>query len=377
VLVFSVLGPLAAEQSGVPVRLGGRKQRAVLAMLLLSPNRVVPVHRLISGIWGEDPPDGAQATLQVYLSKLRALLGTPELQGRDLLRTRDPGYEISLLPEQIDLLRFERLVGDASSAASAGDWTAAEEGYRQALALWRGPAVSDLAGDPLGWDATRWLDEKRSAVQEEAFELGLRTGRHHHLVAEIEAAIAERPLSERLRGQLMVALYRCGRQGDALAAFRSAKQVLEEQLGIDPGPDLRRLEMRVLSQDPTLDLERPPSALAPEVGGTTIRRRSESSASYVLELPDGSTVAVGERTVVIGRLPGSDIVLADGDVSRRHAEVRPSVVGPLLVDLGSTNGTDVNGEPVVQRVLGDGDEIRVGSQTLVCRVRGDESLPTP
>jgi YVTN family beta-propeller protein len=233
-LRFRLLGPLEADRDGVPLDLGARKQRAVLALLLLEANRVVSTERLIDELWGDEPPETARSALQVYVAGLRKALGEDGAS----LRTRAPGYVLDVPAGRTDVDEFARLRADSRP--------------REALALWRGPALADLDGEPFAAAAAGRLEEQRLAALEERIDADLALGRDRELVPELERLIAEHPYRERFRAQLMLALYRSGRQADALAAYREARQAFVEGLGIEPGPELKALERSVLEQDPAL-----------------------------------------------------------------------------------------------------------------------------
>jgi len=367
-LEYRLLGPLEVERSGQPVRVGGAKARAVLAMLVLDANRVVSTTRLIEGVWGEDPPDGAGATLQVHVSNLRKALGPGALE------TRAPGYLLDVPRDAVDVLAFDDDLSAARALKATGDLAAARSRIEGAIARWRGAPLADLLDAPFAEAAVPWLEERRALAVEEHGDLLIESGAHRDAVAELESALGRWPHRERLWGQLMLALYRSGRQADALAAYQRARRTLGDDLGIDPGPELRRLEAQVLAQDPALDLvDAPaaePNAASPDVDDPGATYRAPVQRNCRLELENGDELTL-EAIVSIGRHPDCTITLADTAVSRRHAELRPALGGHLLVDLGSTNGTLVNGVPVVQHLLGDGDVIGVGAHQL--RYRSDPS----
>ena len=244
VVEFLLLGSLEAVENGNTIPLGGRQQRALLAALLLRPNEAVPADQLIDALWGERPPPTASTIVQLYISRLRKLLG------RDRLLTRPSGYELHIDPSQIDAGRFEALLG---AAAGTDDAAQTARLLRQALALWRGPALVDFAYDEFAAAESGRFEELRLAALEDRIDADLVLGRDAELVGEIEALLVEQPLRERLRGQLMLALYRSGRQADALEAFREGRRVLVEELGLEPSAALRELERRILDQDPTLE----------------------------------------------------------------------------------------------------------------------------
>ena len=240
---YRLLGPLEVRGGDGTLPLGSAKQRAVLALLLLSANRVVPRARLIDELWGDQLPETAVTTVQVYVSRLRKLL--PE--GVSL--TRPPGYLLSIEPDGFDLLLFESLVAEARKAEPRTRLTALARSTR-ALA---GPALAEFAGEPFARLEAGRLEGLRLAALEERIEADLALGRHSDLIGELEVLIAEHPHRERLRAQLIVALYRSSRQADALAAYRDARSALDE-LGIEPGAKLRELERQMLTQDTSLDL---------------------------------------------------------------------------------------------------------------------------
>ncbi|HZD16614.1 MAG TPA: BTAD domain-containing putative transcriptional regulator [Actinomycetota bacterium] len=255
---FRILGPVEVLGEEGPLNLGGPKQRAVLAHLLLRAGHVVPIDVLIAQLWGDDPPDAARRTLQAYVSRLRRILGEERIEGRS------PGYVLRVAPGELDADGFGSLVTEARGELLT-DPGAAVEMLEEALGLWRGPALGDLSDEAsLGGEIAR-LDELRLSAIEEKVSAEFALGRHARLVGELEALTAEHPLRERLWGDLMLALYRSGRQADALGAFRRARGILSEELGIDPSRRLRRLHDRILAQDPALSApSRPVPALGPE-----------------------------------------------------------------------------------------------------------------
>ena len=241
---FRLLGPLEVAEHDRSVVLGGVKQRALLAVLLLHANDVVSTEQLVDEVWGESPPATVAKSIQVYVSRLRKQLG----EGR--LVTRAPGYLLRVDPSELDVACFERLAAEAEDAQPK----VAGEKLRRALALWRGPPLADLAYEPFARAEIARLEELRAAALEQRIEADLALGRHSQLVGELEGLVTEHPLRERLRGQLMLCLYRCGRQAEALESYQAARRVLVEELGIEPGRQLRELHQAILRQDPGLDL---------------------------------------------------------------------------------------------------------------------------
>src|SRR5215216_6088341 len=244
-----VLGPLEASIDDQPVAIGGAKQRAVLAMLGLEANRAVTADRLIEGLWGDEPPASAAKMVQNYVWRLRGALA---VDGAAEIVTRGRAYVLRIDRELVDVCRLERLVSEASGAAAAGRPASAA---REALALFRGAPLADVADEPFADREIRRLEELRLAAAELAIDADLAAGRHHELVGEIEALLAENALRERLHAQRMLALYRCGRQAEALEAYRHARATLVEEIGVEPSAELRHLHEAILRQDPSLDVE--------------------------------------------------------------------------------------------------------------------------
>jgi DNA-binding SARP family transcriptional activator len=249
-LRFRVLGPLEADAGGKRAELPGGKPRALLALLLLEGGRVVPVERIVDGLWRR-PPASARKIVQAYVSQLRKVLGAEAIQ------TASSGYSLPGSLDASDLGRFERLAGEAASAHDPERRAAL---LVEALALWRGPALAEFRDEPFAEAAARRADELRLHALEERIEAELELGEHARLVPELESLVEQEPLRERPRAQLMVALYRCGRQAEALERYRSGRRLLLEELGIDPGPALQDLERAILRQDHALaEPSRPPA----------------------------------------------------------------------------------------------------------------------
>src|SRR5215218_5904948 len=243
---FRILGPVEVRDDGRVVRLGGGKQRAVLALLLLNANRVVASERMIELLWGERPPPTAATALHGHISTLRKALGP------DVIATRPPGYVLETAIGELDLERFEWLWAEGRDALERGDSARGAERLRAALALWRGEALSDIGFEPFVQAEAARLEGLRLDAVQDRIEADLATGRGTELVGELERLVAAEPLRERLWAQLMLALYRSGRQAEALDAYRRARHALVSELGIEPGPELRDLERRILAHDPTL-----------------------------------------------------------------------------------------------------------------------------
>jgi DNA-binding SARP family transcriptional activator len=261
---FRILGPLEAWDEGRQLAVGGRRPRALLAALLLHPNEVVSADRLIDELWGDDSPDRAGTALRVNVSRLRKALP------QDVLTTKSPGYLVRVDPDQLDLHRFERLVDEGRSLSARGLAAEASERLRDALSLWRGRALADFAHESFAQAAIARLEEIRLAAIELRIDADLALGRHPALVGELEALVAEHPLRERLQLCLMTALYRSGRQAEALDAYKRARRALVDELGIEPSPALQELERAILRQDPSLNLQRPAPAAVREVAERSV-----------------------------------------------------------------------------------------------------------
>ena len=246
---FGVLGPLEVTAGGRSLGLAGARARAVLAMLLVHANQVVSCDQLIEELWPGQPR--AADSLQVRLSELRRVLRSAGEGGR--LVTRPPGYLLRVTPGELDALRFEQLAAEGNAALAGGDAVTAARRLDEALRLWRGPALADLDNAPFARMAAGRLEEERLTALESRAEALLACGRHRDLVAELETLTAAHPLRERFWLHRMLALYRAGRQADALRAYRDLRAILIADLAIEPGPDLRDLHARILRQDPALD----------------------------------------------------------------------------------------------------------------------------
>jgi DNA-binding SARP family transcriptional activator len=251
---FRILGPLEVRSEAGIVALGGIKPRAVLAVLLLHPNESVHPERLALALWGEDAPPSAAKTVQVYVSRLRKALG-----GAETLATTRAGYCLRVRSNELDAERFARLVEDGRRALAAGQSEHAAAVLREALALWRGPPLAELAFEPFAQREIAQLEEQRLTALEARVEADLASGRHAILVDEVQRLVADNPTRERLIGQLMLALYRCGRQADALDAYQRTRVHLVSELGLEPGPALKALHTQILEQAPSLERDLSPT----------------------------------------------------------------------------------------------------------------------
>ncbi len=280
---FRILGPLEVLDDGDVITVAGRKQRTLLAVLLLNANRVVSIDSLIDALWGESPPSTAGKAIQVYVSQLRRILGKGHLQ------TKTPGYVFKVESNELDLHRFEELLHQAKDPSCE----APAETLRSALALWRGPVLEEFAYESFARLELARIDELRLTCLEERTENDLTGGRHAEIIGDLEALVAEHPLRERLRGLLMLALYRSGRQAEALEVYQETRRILVDELGIEPGKSLRDIEKAILRQDPSLDLVSVPAEI-PE-GTDSSRSVFVGRDTELAELVAGLDASVGGR----------------------------------------------------------------------------------
>ena len=276
-LAIRVLGPLEVLDGDLRAAIGGPKERLVLAILLARANSPVPVEALIDAVWGDRPPRTAERTVHAYVARVRRTLEPhrPRGESSTVLETVGRGYQLRLDATQLDASRFAELAKRGSDQLASGD-EAASSTLRQALGLWRGEAFGEFRDVEACVAEGRRLEELRLGLVEDRVAADLAAGQSTELVGEIEALLRDEPFRERLWGLLMLALYRSGRQRDALEAYQRARRLLADELGIEPGPDLRRLEAAVLAQDPSLDVLRPVPAARP--GGLPAARAAGGAA---------------------------------------------------------------------------------------------------
>jgi DNA-binding SARP family transcriptional activator/tetratricopeptide (TPR) repeat protein len=330
---FRILGPLEVRDGERVLSLGGARRRAVLGILLLDANRVVSVDSLVDGVWGDTPPASVHASLQNHVSRLREELG-------DRLETRAPGYSLRVAPDELDFDRFRRLVADADGAEPA----IAAERLREALSLWRGSPLADLAGEPAGRAAAH-LGELRLAALEDRIDADLALGRHAALLPELEELVRQEPYRERLRRQLILALYRSGRQADALEAYTTARRVLVDEVGAEPGRELQELHHAVLRQDPSLDA---PADIAPApVARARVEERRTVTVLAAHVQPDiAPDDPEARRAVVRDR---SDA--AQGELERHGASVQVLGGGGVLAVFGVPGAQDDDSLRAVRAAL--------------------------
>ncbi len=293
-----VLGGLEVLRDGVQIDLGPPRQRVLLARLLINPGETVTTDRLLEDLWAGDVPDTARHALHVYVSKLRAALGAD----RDRLTRRDSGYCISIEPDELDATRFVAQVAEGRASLDRGDPETAHAQLESALRMWRGPVFADIADEAFVRAEAVRLNEVRLVALEQRVAADLELGRHDVLVEELRDLTTRHPFRERFYEQLMLALYRSGRQSEALRVYQTARSQLAEELGIEPGQTLRRLEEQVLAQDPSLDL---PHTLEPSVAPNNLPLLRTSFIGRKQELELGSELLAGSRLLTLTGPPGS------------------------------------------------------------------------
>ncbi|HEY4977187.1 MAG TPA: BTAD domain-containing putative transcriptional regulator [Gaiellaceae bacterium] len=313
---FRVLGPLEILDEGEPIAIGGRKQRMVLAMLLLEAGRVVSSERLIDAIWGEEPPRTATTSLQNSISRLRKQLGP------DALITRPPGYQLNIEPEQLDLARCRRWLDEARGAEPVRRG----ELLRSALELWRGTALDEFAREPFAQAEVASLEELRLTVIEQRIDADIAAGRHSEVAGELETLVAEYPLREQFRSQLMLSLYHAGRQADALRYYQEGRQTLVDELGLEPSPALKSLHGAILRQELAAD------------SGESVGPGEDHFSEVAAALAEGRVVpVVGVDHSQLAQALASHFGLeSDGDLARvsQYVEVTKGS-GPLYDELHS------------------------------------------
>lgn len=374
---FGVLGPLQVVVGGEAHALGGPKQRAILALLLLNRNRVVPLTAIGDTVWEDDPPPAVVSSIHVAISGLRRVLEPVLTQTGGRLETAPPGYRLVVVDDAYDLARFQRHRDAGGRAFRTGNFAAAASELDLGLALWRGQALADLTRFQFATDFAAAVEEERLTAIELRVDADLRCGRHQDLLPELLELSAQHPMREHLWAQLATVLYGLHRQAEALSALRRLREVLDEELGIDPSPSLQELELRILRQD--LDVGPVMMGRADDLAATVGEPLADTVAELVCSW--GPVHPVFARGVVIGRSVESDITVADDRASRSHARVSITDDGFVVTDLQSRNGTYLNGRRVVGEVpFRGGDVLGVGRLSLtlhVGRTDPDGALPAP
>lgn len=375
---FRVLGSFEVVAGDRLLALGGFKQRAVLAILVLSPGRAVCADRLVEELWGGDPPRSAIGSLQAYVSNLRRVL-EPDRPAREparILRSDSAGYTLDVELDDIDAQRFERLAAEGHALVRSAQPEAAARTLREALNLWRGPALAEFRDEPFARLEAARLEELRANALDARVDADLALGGHDAVIPELQRLIADDPLRERLWARLILALYRSGRQAEALAAYRECRRSLAETLGIEPNPALRQLERDVLQQAASLEVivsahDAPgvrtgeASRVAHDVAAASLAYRDEAGSLQVFSLTPGGA------PIWVGRGSSADLWLFwDRRVSRMHAKLEwDGAEWAVVDDETSANGSYVNGDRVPgRRVLTNDDRLLVGETELTFRL---------
>src|SRR6201997_894528 len=371
-LRFGVLGPLQASANGAELPLGAAKQRAVLAILLINRNRIVPIDSLIDAVWQEHPPPEARGSLHAHISRLRRLVSDAGVDAAATVVSARPGYRLNGPDEACDLVRFAIEQKAGIGAAAGGRFEEASAHLSAALSEWRGPVLEDLRDFPFvdAFAAAR-TEDKLVALTARA-EAEIACGRTHSIISELEALVVDHPYREPLWAQLITAYYLAERQYDALDAYGRLKTMLADDLGIDPGPTLRGLHQRILRQEP-LDIKQAARATAKRAAATLQRRPEGAHASAVAQLRDaaGRCYPLRGAATRIGRLSDNDVVIDDDTVSRHHAVIVDTGNSFVITDLQSANGVDVADQRIrTSETLADGDRIRICGHEFTFEICG-------
>jgi SARP family transcriptional regulator, regulator of embCAB operon len=368
-LGFGLLGPLLMTVAGTSVALGTPKQRAVLALLLINRNRAVGTDSLVDAAWEETPAPAVRASIHSYVSNLRRILRSAEVDPHAVLASAPPGYRLNVTEGDCDLDRFITKKTAGIHAAAAGQFEQASSHLSEALAEWRGPVLDDLRDFAfVQVFATALMEDNVSAHTARA-EAEIACGRGYAVIGELEELAAGHPYHEPLWAQLITAYYVTERQSNALEAYRRLKTVLAEELGIDPGPTVESLHMRILRQQ-RLDTK--------QVAKTTAARTLTTAHSAFVRNPAvaGLRDAAGRRYPLqapetrIGRLADNDIVLDDAEVSRHHAVIIDTGSSFMITDLRSANGVLVQGRRLrPSATLADGDHISICGHEFTFEIR--------
>jgi len=357
-----LLGPLELRVDGRPLALPGGKPKALLAVLLVSRNRVVSSDSLADAIWDGDVPGTFLSTMQVHVSTLRRALRPLSEPGLLVVTTQSPGYRVAVDDALVDLGRFGRWARAGADLLAAHRYAEAADRLRAALAEWTGPALADLRGLRFADDFAAAVEEERLVALQARIDADMASGMDSAVVGELVSLTGQYPLREPFWIQLITVLYRLGRQADALEAARRIRELLGDELGIDPSPALRDLERKVLRQESL-------APAAPAASPSTQRTVAETAivlSHARVRLPSGESLPVPGRGLRLGRMDDNDLVVMGEKVSRYHAVIAETANGFTVTDLRSTNGTLVNDERVVEsHLLRDGDRIRIGGTELV------------
>jgi DNA-binding SARP family transcriptional activator len=358
-LGFGILGPLLMTAAGAPMGLGTPKQRAVLAVLLINRNRAVAVDSLVDAAWDESPAPAVRASIHSYVSNLRRILGSAEVDPHAVLASAPPGYRLNVGDSDCDLDRFVAKKTAGIHAAAAGQFEQASSRLSEALAEWRGPVLDDLHDFAFVEVFAAALMEDNVSAHIARAEAEIACGRGYAVIGELEGLVAKHRYHEPLWAQLITAYYVAERQSEALEAYRRVKKVLAEDLGIDPGPAVESLHMRILRHE-RLDTKQVAKTTAARTLTTAHTAFVRQSAVAGLRDAAGRHYLLQAPATRIGRLADNDIVLDDDEVSRHHAVIIDTGSSFMITDLRSFNGVSVQGRRLhSSAALADGDRIRI------------------
>lgn len=377
-LEFGVLGPLEMSIDGRLVPLGTPKQRAVLAMLVINRNRPVGVDALITALWEEWPPSGARASIHSYVSNLRKLVSGADVDARVVLAAAPPGYRLTVAEDTCDLGRFIAEKAEGVKAAAASRFEQASRHLSAALREWRGPVLDDLREFQFADSLATALVEDKILAHTAKAEAEIACGRAAGVISELEALTIEHPYREPLWLQLITAYYITDRQSDALNAYRRVKTTLADDLGIDPGPNLRALNERILRQEP-LDAKQNAQVTA-AVTITVLDQRTRVDGNKVVaclhDIATGRDYPLRSAATRIGRQSDNDIVLDSANVSRHHAVIVDTGTNYILNDQRSSNGVHLQHQRIrAAAPLNDGDHIRICDHEFTFRITSESSEP--
>ncbi|MGA8546857.1 MAG: BTAD domain-containing putative transcriptional regulator [Mycobacterium sp.] len=358
-LGFGLLGPLLLTVEGTPMALGTPKQRAVLAALLINRNRAVSTDSLANAAWDESPAPAVRASIHSYVSNVRRILGSAGVDPHMVLASVPPGYRLSVSDGDCDLDRFISKKTAGIEAAAAGQFEQASSNLSAALAEWRGPVLDDLRDFAFVEVFATALMEDNVLVHSARAEAEIACGRSYAVIGELEKLAAEHPYHEPLWAQLITAYYVAERQSDALDAYRRLKTVLADELGIDPGPTVEALHVRILRQE-RMDIKQVAKTTAARTLTTAYTASGRQSAVAGLRDSAGRRYPLQAPETRIGRLTDNDIVLDDEEVSRHHAVIIDTGSSFMITDLRSANGLLVQGRRLhPSATLADGDHISI------------------
>jgi DNA-binding SARP family transcriptional activator len=373
-LDFGVLGPLQMSVDGAPLPLGTPKQRAVLAMLVMGRNRPVSSESLVNAAWEQFPPPEPKASLHSYVSNLRRLVAGVGLDPKTVLASAPPGYRLSVADANCDIGRFIAHKTAGVQAAAAGQFEQASRHLENALAQWRGPVLEDLRDFEFVDPFATALVEDKVTVHTARAEAEIACNRGNAVIGELESLVAEHPYREPLWTQLITAYYLAERQSDALDAYQRLKSTLGDDLGIDPGPSVRKLHGQILRQEP-LNVRKAAQTTAVHKSSAIDLRTAVGTQTATAHLravrgpTNGSIHPLLAAATRIGRLSDNDVVLEDASVSRYHAVIIDTGTSYVITDLRSANGVDVEGQRIRgTATLNDGASVRICDHEFVFEI---------